>query len=246
MNLAYRTLLPLIAALCLLLPVAELRADSGQSTRIDETQQQDSAAKKRPPYLVYRDKSDYILRELDLRPGDVVVDIGAGDGWWAAKMARRVGVEGTVHAAEVSQTQVDRMKKKYAKLTQLKPYLCPKDGTGLGENTCDLAFISKTYHHLPQDKLVDYLRRLRRVIKPTGRVVIVEAYADLASGRWKEHAFSPGRLALQAEEAGWTLVRCEMVTGSRHFMAIFARPENFIEKKTDEKSKKQPQGRSET
>ncbi len=237
MNLLPRTFLPLIVVALLLFPTAGVRADSGQSTRIDQTKQQDSAGKKRAFHRAYREKSDYILRELDLKPGEVVVDIGAGDGWWAAKMAQQVGPSGAVHAAEVVQKKVDAIKKKYAEVPQLKPYLCPTDGTGLPENSCDLAFISKTYHHLPKDGLVDYLRHLRSVIKPTGRVVIIEYYHELATGRGKDHAFSPGRLAGQAEEAGWILLRCEMIAGTRHFIAIFAQRELFANKKVEKKAK---------
>jgi len=240
MNDPHRALLPLIVATLLLLPIIGARADSGQSTRIDRAEQADSGGRKYHFHLAYREKSDYILGELDLKPGDVVVDIGAGDGWWAAKMAQQVGPSGTVHAADISQKAIDVMKKEYAETPQLKPYLCPTDGPGLEENSCDLAFISKTYHHLPKDDRVDYLRRLRSVIKPTGRLVIVEYYHELAPGRTKDHSYSPGRLARQAEEAGWTLLRCEMITGTRHFISIFAKRELFPVEKAEEKAKKPP------
>ena len=69
MNHFYRTCLPLIVAAFLLFPVADVSADSGQSTRIDQTKQDDAADRKRTSC---RKKSDYILRELDLKPGDVV------------------------------------------------------------------------------------------------------------------------------------------------------------------------------
>jgi hypothetical protein len=49
----------------------------------------------------------------------------------------------------------------------------------------------------------------------------------LASGRSKEHAWSPGLLIQQAEEAGWILVRCELMTGTYHFVAIFVQKELF-------------------
>lgn len=197
-------------------------ADSGTSTRVTDPNQHAQTVRGRYPY---REKSAYILQELDLRLGDVVVDVGAGDGWWAHQMADRVGLEGTIHAAEVEQQKVDRMTKQLADVPQIKPYLCPTDGTGLPENSCDLAFLSKTYHHLSNH--VNYLRHLRKVVKPTGRVCIIERYPKLADKGGREHAWCPGLLIQQAAEAGWILVRCELITGTYHYIAIFVPKDLF-------------------
>ena len=178
----------------------------------------------------YREAADYVVRRLGLRRNSIIVDIGAGDGWWASKMAEKLGPKGVIHAGEVDQKKVDAMKEKWASVLQIKPYLCPTDGTGLSENSCDVAFISKTYHHFGKDTHIDYLRHLKKVIKPPGRVVIIERHADLASGRGKDHAWQPGLLSHQAEQAGWMLLRCEMIPGSDHFMATFVTPEAFAEK----------------
>jgi ubiquinone/menaquinone biosynthesis C-methylase UbiE len=178
----------------------------------------------------YREAADYVVKRLGLRRRSVVVDIGAGDGWWASKMAEKLGPKGVIHAGEVEQKKVDTMKEKWEAVPQIKPYLCPTDGTGLEENSCDLAFISKTYHHFDKDTNVDYLRHLKKVIKPSGRVVIIELHADLASGRGKEHSVQPGLLGQKAEQAGWMLLRCELIPGSDHFMATFVQPETFAEK----------------
>jgi ubiquinone/menaquinone biosynthesis C-methylase UbiE len=174
-----------------------------------------------------REKSDYVLKELALKPGDVVADIGAGDGFWSEKMAEVVGAEGTVHAGEVAEDKVDKMKKRFADVPQVKPYLCPLDGPGMEENSCDLVFLSKTYHHLDKDGQVDYLNDLRSVVKPTGRLVVIEHYQELATGRARDHAWSPGLLTQQAEEGGWILVRSELITGTHHFIAAFVQKDLF-------------------
>ncbi len=210
-------------ALLASLPTA-VWGDSGESTRITGAKQHVRSVGGGYPY---REKSDYVLKELDLKPGDVVVDIGAGDGWWAREMAKAVGEKGVIHAAEVTQDKVDKMKESCAELPQIKPYLCPTDGTGLEEDSCDLAFLSKSYHHLNKGGRVDYLRHLRSVVKPTGRVVVIEQYRELSPDRGKDHAWSPGLLTQQAEEAGWILLRSELITGTYHFIAIFAQKELF-------------------
>jgi ubiquinone/menaquinone biosynthesis C-methylase UbiE len=213
-----------LVLLILIIFPAVVYADSGQSTRIVDPNQHAYDGTGRYPY---RQKSDYVLKELDLKASDVVVDIGAGDGFWARQMAKSVGVEGIIHASEVEQEKVDDMKEKLADVPQIKPYLSPLDGTDLPENSCDLAFLSKTYHHFNEGGHVDYLRHLRKVVKPAGRLCVIEMNSALGSGRSKEHTWSPGLLIQQAEEAGWILVRCELMTGTYHFIAIFVQKELF-------------------
>jgi SAM-dependent methyltransferase len=209
---------------CVVAPIGVCLADSCESTRVANEKQHVRKVKGGYPY---REKSDYVLRELDLKPGDVVADIGAGDGWWAEKMAPVVGEQGVIHAGEVAQDKVDKMKKKLADVPQVRPYLCPLDGTGLPEDSCDLVFFSKSYHHLDKDGQVDYLNGLRSVAKPTGRLVVIEHYQELATGRARDHAWSPGLLTQQAEEGGWVLARSELIKGTNHFIAVFVQKDLF-------------------
>jgi len=74
---------------------------------------------------------------------------------------------------------------------------------------------------------VDYLRHLNKVVKPTGRLCVIEMNSAIGTGRGAEHAWSPGLLTQQAEQAGWILVRCELMTGTYHFIAIFVQKELF-------------------
>ena len=197
--------------------------NSRPSTRVTGLKQHVRSGEARYPY---RAKSEYILRELDLKPGDVVVDVGAGDGWWARRMVEFLGDDGIIHAGEVEETKVKNMKKNLADVPQIKPYLCPTDSTGLAENSCDLAFFSQTYHHLDPNGRADYLRRLRRVVKPTGRVCIIEKYTMITT-RQKSHGTPLSELIAQAEQAGWILVRCELMTTTNHYLATFVQKDLF-------------------
>lgn len=197
--------------------------DSWRSTRVTDPNQHRRTGENRYPY---RAQSQYILKEIDLRSGDVVVDIGAGDGWWALRMAEFVDENGTIYAAEVENKMVDEMKEKFADVPQIKPYLCKTDSVELAENSCDLAFLSQTYHHLDKDGRVDYLRRLGDVVKPTGRLCVIEKYATIATERGS-HGTALSELIAEAEQAGWIPVRCELMTGTYHYLAIFVQRDLF-------------------
>ncbi len=170
----------------------------------------------------YREAANFVMAQLALEPGQIVADIGAGDGWWTKLLADGVGASGKVHAGEVVQNKVNAITKKYVDTRQIKAYRCPMDGTGLPDDSCDLVYISKTYHHL--EGHVAYLRHLTQVTKASGRLAVVELHTDLASGRGKDHAWKPGLLTQQAEEAGWILQTYSMIPGSDHFIAVFIKP----------------------
>lgn len=203
-------------------PVHHAFAVQIESTRVTDTVQYARTGSKYP----YRSKQDYILKELDLREGDMVADIGAGDSWWTERMVKYVGEEGRIFALEVNKKKVEELKKKFAGVEQIKPSLCEKESTGLEENSCDLVLFSQVFHHLDKDGRVDYLRHLRKIVKPTGRVVVIEKYVETVTGH-NRHGTRLSVLVAEAEEAGWVPVRYELMTGTYHYIATFVQKDLF-------------------
>lgn len=176
----------------------------------------------------HRQQVDFILDRLDIRPGDQVLDLGAGDGWWTEHLAKKAGAEGTVYAAEVAISLVERLQKRFAETPQVKPHLCPQDKPGLPENSVDLVFISAVYHHLNKDTRVQYWKELASVVRPTGRVAVVETYPAIAL-RGKDHGTQLSKLIEEAEQGGWVPAETWYLPGTQHYLAIFLQQKAFFE-----------------
>ncbi len=115
-----------------------------------------------------------LIRSLDLKPGMVVADIGAGSGVISILMAERVLPDGKVLAVDVQQEMLDRLREntKRMKITNVEPVKGTQQTTSLKPGSVDLAIMVDVYHELefPYEMLLD----LSKSLKPGGRIAFVE------------------------------------------------------------------------
>jgi precorrin-6B methylase 2 len=124
------------------------------------------------------ERTDLLVRALQLRPGMVVADIGAGTGYLARRMAPAVMPGGRFLAVDV-QPQMLRLLQdavRQSGLTQIQPLLGAEDDVKLTAATVDLALMVDVYHELawPHEVLASIVRAL----KPGGLLVFVEYRAE--------------------------------------------------------------------
>ena len=124
------------------------------------------------------ERGDLLLRELGLKPGMVVADIGAGTGYYARRMAPLVGSNGTVYAVDVQPEMIGMLRELAAKagLANIKPVLGMVDDVKLPEASLDLAIMVDVYHEL--EFPFEVIESLVRALKPGGRLVYVEYRAE--------------------------------------------------------------------
>jgi len=119
-----------------------------------------------------------IFRELDLKPGDVFLDLGCGVGDYSMHAAREVGNRGRVCAIDRQKERLDTLltQAQDANLGNLNVVagdIC--DPLPIGDNTIDICFISTVLHCIDFEKEGARLfSEIQRVLKPSGRLVIIE------------------------------------------------------------------------
>lgn len=128
-------------------------------------------------------KIDYIIQTLELKPGQVVADLGAGPGVIALPMAKTVGPTGKVYAVDIDQAFIDHinMRAKEQNLTNVKAVLGKFTDPGLPAEDVDVVLFHDVLHHI-KDR-ADYLKNTAKYVKPGGKIAIVELDPKTGSHR---------------------------------------------------------------
>ncbi len=128
---------------------------------------------------------DDVVARLELKPGDVVADIGAGIGAFAIPFAKAVALAGKVMAVDIWPGLLEYVNEKARKenVTNLQTTLARSDDPGLPKNYLDVAFFHDVFHNINDRQA--YLQALVRCVKPSGRVAIIEQeFDDPIAKKW--------------------------------------------------------------
>ena len=156
-------------------------------------------------------KVDAIFAEMGVRPGAIVADVGAGDGFFTSRLARAVGANGRVFAVDIDDAAMDRLRKRLQEdgIENVTIVKGTTDDPKLPERTLDAALIVNAYHEMEQHQSI--LAALRRALKPDGRLVIVEPVTPSRRGRpradeVRSHEIDPEYVLQDARAAGFGVV----------------------------------------
>ncbi len=162
-----------------------------------------------------------VVEALELAPGDRVADVGAGGGYFTYPIAEVVGEGGKVYAVDIDTSLLAYVAHQAEKrgLPQIETVEAPEDGPGLPDASVDLIFLANVFHHLPAPDR--YFAGARRVLRPGGRVAIVE----LAGGRGfhKAHSTPPEEIKAQLEKAGYALAETHDFLEHQSFLVFEVR-----------------------
>jgi ubiquinone/menaquinone biosynthesis C-methylase UbiE len=113
-----------------------------------------------------------ILRSSGLAPGQQVLEVGCGPGFFTTPAAEIVGKCGHIYAIDVNPWAIERVKEKVAEagITNVSPKLGNAADSHLPDQSLDLAFLFGMPHIAGGRKPL--LKELKRIIKPAGTVVL--------------------------------------------------------------------------
>jgi SAM-dependent methyltransferase len=148
-------------------------------------------------------KPHAVLQALALKHDAVVADVGAGTGYFSARLANMLP-KATIYAADVEPDMVKYLgeRAKREGLKNLKPVAAAADDARLPAKV-DLILLVDVYHHIENRER--YFRKLAASLKPGGRLAVIDFRLDSPEGPPKEARIAPEKVKAELSAAGYAL-----------------------------------------
>jgi 2-polyprenyl-3-methyl-5-hydroxy-6-metoxy-1,4-benzoquinol methylase len=124
----------------------------------------------------HEERTDILLRALNLKTGMQVADVGAGTGYLSRRMADSVGLQGTIYAVDVQSEMIGKLKSLAKSYSNIKPVLSTPSDVKLTENSLDMAVLVDVYHEL--EFPFEVTQSIWAALKPGAKLVLVEYRAE--------------------------------------------------------------------
>ena len=165
-------------------------------------------------------KPDQVLDALTLDRKALVADIGAGTGYFSVRLAKRV-TEGKVFAIDVEPDMLrylnERARREY--LNNVIPVVANQESPNIPEPV-DVILIVDTYHHI--DDRLAYFTKLKKSLRPHGRLAIVDFKLDSPEGPPPAHRISAEKVTEELKAAGYSLVAAHSFLPRQYFLVFTA------------------------
>ncbi|TMK72711.1 MAG: methyltransferase domain-containing protein [Actinobacteria bacterium] len=148
-----------------------------------------------PHPLITRDR----LREtLEPSPGERILEIGPGTGYYTLDLAEWVGADGTVEIFDLQKEMLDHTIRRARErgLWNVSPTQGDAQNLPYEDDSIDAAILVATLGEIPDQDAA--LREVARVLRPGGRLIVGELFGD-------PHMVTVGSLERRAEGAGLRL-----------------------------------------
>jgi ubiquinone/menaquinone biosynthesis C-methylase UbiE len=179
---------------------------------------------------------DNLVQILQLKPGSIVADVGAGSGEVSISIAERVGPLGRVYSTEINPELIDKIRSLIQKegIQNVVPVTGRENDTELSPDCCDGIVLRQVYHHLTDPFAMD--RSLYRALRPDARLAIIDFEPSQLPGQPSPPGVPANRgghgvpkkiVAEELTEAGFVLVKTvdwPISRVIRHYCMLFIKP----------------------
>lgn len=149
------------------------------------------------------------VSQLNLKVGDIALDLGTGMGHYALAMAKVVDVSGRVIAVDIQKDLIKELTSRakdqgFANIVPIVADIERDRGTGLESETVDVVVIANALFQV-EDPFA-FLKEAARVLKYDGRLLVVDWKESFGGiGPSEKYIISEDSLLETAEELGFRL-----------------------------------------
>ena len=125
-------------------------------------------------FAISEDEIRRLARVMDWKAGQVIADVGAGEGEIGIAAAGIVGSRGKVFLTELDKQKLDQLEKEKQrrKLGNVIVVAAAEKETKLPDSCCDAIVLRHVYHHFTAPTEMD--ASLMRSLKPGGRLAVID------------------------------------------------------------------------
>ncbi len=136
-----------------------------------------------------------LRRVLAPAPGERILEIGPGTGYYSLPVAGWLAPDGTLELLDLQSKMLDHTlaRARQAGIENVRSTVGDAQQMPFADDTFDAAYLTVVLGEIPDQEAA--LRELRRVLKPHGRLVVGELLGD-------PHWVSPSALRERAQRAG--------------------------------------------
>jgi len=167
-----------------------------------------------------RQQPEKLLDIAGIKPGMTVGEAGAGDGFLTFFISRRVGEEGRVYANDISKNALRRLneRKEREGVKNITTVLGEVDDPCFPAKDIDVITMIYAFHDFTEKTA--WLINAKKYLKKDAAIYIFDAQ-DYHTGMSQES------VEKYAEEAGFSLTRCEQIHGGLWVYVLALKPERY-------------------
>jgi ubiquinone/menaquinone biosynthesis C-methylase UbiE len=165
-------------------------------------------------------EAERVLTRLGVKPGLRVADVGAGDGYYTVRLARRLGAGAVIYAQDVDAGHLRKLEQRLRREGVSGVTLVhgtPRD-PGLPTASIDLAILSHMYHEI--ENPYEFIYRLRAALADDARVAVIDVDRPT-----QDHGTPTALLRCELAAVGYRPIDFVLLTPADGYLAVFAPPE---------------------
>jgi ubiquinone/menaquinone biosynthesis C-methylase UbiE len=157
---------------------------------------------------------DETLKKLGLKGGDIIADIGCGNGYFAIPALKIVGPAGRVYAVDTSDEMLEQLRQRLSE-TQFQNIIITRGGEhdpGLEDESITFVLMSNVLHEI-EDRVL-FLKRIKKALKRGGKLAVIDWQKKQTSlGPPVEHRLDSEYVAQLLQERGFQILSVKDIHG---------------------------------